>query len=320
MVRTLHVRIGASQGRDTLVMGSYEPDENTTGVPAGTSLTNLTGNQIITTPGTTLFRRNITGYVDVRAADVTIKECRIWGDPSNSTNHGLITARHADCINLVIEDNTIDPGSSGTFWMTGIIGHDFTSRRNRIKNVVDPIGIYNDQAPGSNSNVLVEADFLGPCAWFTTPPDTNQVDGSHNDVIQIQGGVGTEIRYSKLWGKQSTEVGNGASGGRQGATQTQSLSCIQFNDNVGDPYDVYVHDNWLYGGEISVNGSDSSMTAPVGEVVATFYRNRFDRSQWFYPQNVQLYLLDAAEWDTGAGTANKNYFMDNGQEVTVNYV
>jgi len=54
------------------------PNATTTGVPAGTALTN-SGGLYITTPGTVISGRNITGNVEIHADNVTIKNSKITG-------------------------------------------------------------------------------------------------------------------------------------------------------------------------------------------------------------------------------------------------
>jgi hypothetical protein len=311
MVRTISVRVGSTQDRSSLTPGSYEPDDSTTGVPSGVSLTSLAGNQVITTPGTTLYRRDITGTVDVRTYDVTIRECLIRGDGVTGTSRGLVNATNSACVNLLVEDCSLiaDPPSSYNF--TGILGHDYTARRNRIKDTCDGFGVFETGAPGTASLVTIEANYTGPLGWWRAGVDGNHADGSHNDSVQLQGGIGTVVRYNRFHGFNSLTVGNGATdGGRAGLDQTQCLSNLMMNANVGDPYDVEFYENWLYGGEVSVNVSDDNLGV-TGQTIAAIKRNRFDRDQYLVP----LLYQSTATWDIPASGDDKNYYMDNGAAI-----
>jgi hypothetical protein len=82
------------------------------------------------------------------------------------------------------------------------------------------------------------------------------------------------------------------------------------NANVGDPYDVEFYENWLYGGEVSVNVSDDNLGV-TGQTIAAIKRNRFDRDQYLVP----LLYQSTATWDIPASGDDKNYYMDNGAAI-----
>jgi len=322
--RTIDVTVGGPQGRASLVMGSYEPDDQTTGVPAGTSLTTLSGNQVITTPNTTLFRRDITGKVSIRAANVSVLECRVRGTNADTSSTGLIDCTNSACVNAIIEDCTITPDLPGNVHYTGILGHDYIARRNRIYNTCDGFGVFETGAPGTDSLVTIEANSVGPLGWWY--PDPDHSDGSHNDCIQLQGGIGTIVRWNRLYGYQSMEVGDAITyGGREdprfdpignagNPTQTQTMSGVMMNANVGDPYDVEIYENWVYGGEFGLNISDDNLGVP-GQTVAYVKRNRFDRGQWFV--GFPIIYEASATFVIPASGVDKNYYMDNGAAVTL---
>lgn len=313
-----HVSFVGQIDRDALVMGSYEPDDARTGVPSGTTLTSVSGNQVITAANTVLQDLDITGRVEVRAANVTIRRCRIRGDNSIGSSYGLVHCSSGSVANLLIEDSTIACDSSTVSqWATGVLGHDYTIRRCRVYNVEDGIGIFNVASPGSPSNVIMEANYVGPLLWFAV--DAEQIDGSHDDPIQMQGGVGTIIRWNKLWGFMSTELGEGAQGGRNGPTQTQSISCIMMNSTIGDPFDVEIYENWVYGGEVGFNFTDNNLSVP-GETTAIVHRNRFKQNTQYYSfdpdiGNGGIWYVNNATWDFDFGGPNKNIWMDSGLEV-----
>jgi len=82
-------------------------------------------------------------------------------------------------------------------------------------------------------------------------------------------------------------------------------------------------DNWLYGGNQSVNGAGNPYDS--GLDLGDFLRNRFDRTQGAQGgggDNTWTLSL-GADWsghvDVGAGTANQNTYLDNGHPIRVRY-
>lgn len=307
-----HVQFTGQTDRESLVLGSYEPDVARTGVPSGTTLTPVSGNQIITTPGTVLQDLDITGRVEIRAANVTIRRCRIRGDPTITSSYGLVHCTSGSASNVLVEDCTLACDSSTVSqWPDGILGHDYHARRCRIYDVEDGCGVFNVANPGDPSGVVVEGCYMGPLLRYAT--DAEQSDGSHDDVIQMQGGAGTILRYNKFWGYMSTTLADGALGGRQSPSQTQSVSCIMMNSTIGDPFDVEIYENWFYGGEVGLNLTDPALGV-AGETTAIVHRNRFARhTTWF--DDVPVLYLAAATWDFGAGTVDKNYWLGTSTEI-----
>ena len=126
------------------------PDAKNTGVPPGTSLTVMNGNQVITTPNLVLAGKDIRGTVDVRAAGVKIEKCKIT--VQNSWDWFAILTNG----DTIIQDCTISGGNFGV----NIINGGGAFRRNNIfggENAIDPDDgsiiednyIHNMQAPGS---------------------------------------------------------------------------------------------------------------------------------------------------------------------------
>jgi Right handed beta helix region len=106
------------------------PDATTAGVPAGTTLTAYTGPMTITTPGTVIDGKIISGTLRVTAADVTIKNCVVqnygwWGiDAEGAAN---ITIQNCDFTASSSMDTNAAILGSGTF-----IGNDIRNSENGI--------------------------------------------------------------------------------------------------------------------------------------------------------------------------------------------
>ena len=91
------------------------PNADNTGVPAGTALTPYTGLSTITTPGTVIDAKQISGDLDIRAADVTVIRSSITG---NVTVEGGGS--------LTITDTDIDAGDREG---TGLGTENYTASR-----------------------------------------------------------------------------------------------------------------------------------------------------------------------------------------------
>lgn len=300
--------------------GTYEPDTSTTGTIPGATLTALTGDQTITAAGTVIEDRDITGRVIVQAANVTIRNCRVRGSGAQSSNTALVVATHGAVSNLLVEDCTLVPDTPSIWW-NGINGHDFTAKRVNAYHVVDGMGVYNTNAPGAASGVLIEACYIHDLSYFT--PDQNHAgtdNQTHNDGVQLQGGLGTIIRHNRIDAYYATAVGTV---GSIPPNQTGALAAIMLNKNVGTLTDLQITDNWLRGGNIGVNGGGLARAA--GEFLGIFYRNRFSRDQGLQGgggNNTWTVAFDgsypsSAEADAGEGTANQNVYESNGDPVTV---
>ena len=82
------------------------PDATTTGVPAGTVLTTYTGPTTITTDGTVIENKIINSQIDIKAANVTLKNCIIQYDGYFAVDVMGANATIQNC-------KIIGPGGSG---------------------------------------------------------------------------------------------------------------------------------------------------------------------------------------------------------------
>ena len=175
-----------------------------TGVPAGATLTQHVGDIIITTPGTVLDHMDITGFVKVRAANVTISNSIVRGSGPATSNTALIDANNAAVKNLVVSDTTLVPNTPSV-WLDGIIGHDYTANRVDVYNTVDGFGVYNATGTKQYANVTIENSYIHDLSYFNSDP--NHSDGTHNDGIQIQGGANITIVNNVIQGFRSMTAG-----------------------------------------------------------------------------------------------------------------
>jgi hypothetical protein len=184
-----------------------------------------------------------------------------------------------------------------SLWVNGINGHDFTLLRCDISQVVDGAGLYNTFAPGTDLRVKIQSSYIHDLAYYS--PDPNHSDNqTHNDGIQVQGGLGAVIQGNNI---QSFRVG----------TTTVVLSCMLFNDNVGRCGNHVIEDNWFGGGYVPINALDSSLgTSNLGR----FWRNKFDGTSY---KRLTVRRLASVVWDFGIGTVNQNTYVDTGRTISV---
>lgn len=344
--------------RNTLTYGTYEPTYDTTGVPAGTSLTTYNGDITVTTDGAVYDSLFINGRVVIQAANVVFKNCKIVGTnaaPSSSVH--LVDCRPASCVNATIQDCELYPQYRHWNWGDGIIGHDFSSLRNNIRHMTDGVGVYNTYATFPyNTNVVIKGNWIHDMAWWTAattgivhPSDTE----SHNDCIQVQGGLGTVIvgntldamfarQYAHWWVTSlATEpyttvalhslTNQGEAGGpyqtipdrasgndASGRYNWDDLSCIMVNANVGDSAQFVITDNVCRGGNYAVNAGGVNYNGyDFGDIL----RNTFDTKQGAQSSGVpntytiQLGTGWAGHVNSGAGTVDANRYF--GTDVNV---
>jgi hypothetical protein len=344
--------------RDSLLSGLDQPTALNTGAYVGTQDGTLTGNQIITTPGTILENKIINGSVSIRAADVTVRNCYIRG--AATVTSGLVDCGNAACSNALIIDCTIAPGSNQ--FCDGIRGHDFTAKRNNIYWVVDGMDPYNQTvAQPYQTNVVIEQNYIHDLSWWTAasggvvhPIDTE----THNDCIQHQGGGGTIIKGNTLdarYGRQyahwfctgdpqvepytSVALNSLGDGGPHqplpdrgsgseatGQYNYDDVAGLMIGDEVGYSFNLSVTDNWFIGGNFAVNGGGNAN--PGGGVfLGEFKRNRFTRDQGNQGgggDTTQTINFQGAGWtssdaDVPLTGADKNYYGDNNADITVRY-
>lgn len=196
------VRRTASNPRSSLVPGTYKPDNTNTG-HVGVSLpkqgTTSTTTVVFGTAGAVYENLEIYGDIRITAADITIRNCYLRGGshkPGGAS--AVIDCNSAAVFNLLVEDCTIDPHVPSVN-RDGMVGHEYTARRVRVKNTIDGFGVFQTDKVAAvtginDANVTVEGCYTSDLAYFY--PDykvgssgaTWHTDGTHNDGLQIQGG------------------------------------------------------------------------------------------------------------------------------------
>ena len=151
------------------------PDEDSTGVPAGTQLAPRAGNVVVDTPGTVLEGLDIDGCLLIEADDVTVRNTRVrCAQPDGYVVFTGWGARDG----VVLEDVEID-GADVT--ANGIGGSGFVLRRADVHSVQDGIKV-KDRARIEDSYVH----------------DLTACDGCHNDGLQSSGGRDVRITGNNI--------------------------------------------------------------------------------------------------------------------------
>ncbi|HET9657696.1 MAG TPA: right-handed parallel beta-helix repeat-containing protein, partial [Kineosporiaceae bacterium] len=235
---------GPASGPAAPVTGG--PSAANTGVPAGTNLTVHLGDLVITEPGTVIDGLDIHGFVEVRAANVTVRRSLIRGGVATSLR-GVVQNNDPAATGFLLEDSEIRPAHPSV-WLTGVKGANYTMRRVHVNGGVV------DGAMASGSHVRVESSYLHGLVSYAVDP--THPDGSHNDGVQVVGGSDITI------------TGNTILAG------TGQNSVLQVTQDIGPTRQLTFSDNWVDGGTCSVKLTHQGGTA-LGPV--TVSGNRFGR-------------------------------------------
>ncbi|WP_425561306.1 hypothetical protein, partial [Microlunatus panaciterrae] len=151
------------------------PNAANTGVPAGTTLSSYTGPTTITTAGTVIDSKKITGCLNIKADNVTIKNSLIQSGGcffnvlSDNGNTGL-----------KLTDVEID-GQGNTSGDSAINGSNFSCLRCDLHGTVD--------GAKAGSNVVIQDSYIH---------DLSMTSGSHNDGIQSLGTTSLRIVHNTI--------------------------------------------------------------------------------------------------------------------------
>lgn len=252
------------------------PTASTTGVPAGTTLTN-SGGLTITTANTVVDGKNISGDVDIRAAGVVIKNSKISGKVVNDnvSTHNAFT----------IQDSQVGSDTVCSTWSNGAIGiENYTALRVKLLGFTDGFRI-------AGGNVLIQDSFVKLCG---TNPDL------HSDGIQAYGAAGGQnivIKHNVI--DQRSVVGE---------AQTSPIFIPNDGAQQGNQgLQVTVDDNVLAAGGYSLRVfGNLPFTAP------SISGNKIVDGTWGYGP-VDVTCANVGDW---AGNAVVTYDWTNGKVLS----
>lgn len=246
--------------------GTYWPSltANNVGIPAGTTLTTGPTGDVIITSGGTYENLDIAGFMLIRTSQpVIIRNCRIRGwnksFPNGGGDTGLVNCDHGNTnnSNVLVEDCDLIPDYPSP-WVNGILGHDFTARRNRIRNCVDSFACRNATNPSGPVRANLWANYAYDYAYFT--PDyanSNQRPNTHNDAVQVNYGSNVDITGNVFIGNGSPDAGTPPYGIGTGS----GANTADGPDSVGRG--------------VNITGGSSGSTASN----ISIHKNRFDNFQ-----------------------------------------
>jgi hypothetical protein len=291
--------------------GSYRPDARTTGVAPGSSLRQVTGDVIVREAGTVIENQDIHRYVDVRAADVVIRNSIVRGGPP-AGGKGLINATNVNVRNLKIDGVKLVP-EFPTLALNGIQGHDYTARCVDVSETVDGFRAHFAGDPTKPTNVTITQSWCHDLGYWS--PDPGHADNqTHNDCFQGEGAVDVELLFNTLDAYVSKTVGSQ----NYPPDRPQAMSAMMINDLVVagvtyQPSQWTVIGNWINGGFFAVNGGDTALHTNLG----VFLRNTFDYGAYLKgPPTHTIVVGPGVVVNTGDGTADQNVYTD-GKPITV---
>jgi hypothetical protein len=216
-----------------------------TGVPTGTALTVVNGDQTFATPGQVITGKDFHGFVKVTAAGVIFRKCFFRGRATTANASLLDTRKSTD---TVVEDSEFAP-SNPSAGIDGIWARNTSFYRVNIHGATDGMK--------AESNVLVQDSYIHDMSWFASDP--NQGGGAtHNDGVQsFAGDTNITLRHNNI---------DVSADRRANATWQNSAA------------NSLVEGNWLDGGGCTLNFAHRDNAALTGIRVLN---NRFGRKSYF---------------------------------------
>lgn len=280
-----------SNDRESLVYGTYKPDEATTGVLPGVARTDfnspsVTGSVTLSTPNVTYENLNFYGDIVVAAANIVFKNCWFWGGVGHPTsNRGCVTAYgNGNHNGLELHDCTIT-ARSPSYYRDGIVGNTFKLYRCHIYNTNDGIGAFSPAVGNDNCNVEVYGCYVHDLVWWRQDPAHS--DGTHNDCIQYQGGNHFIAKGNRLEAYSVTAEGSTETNKRpapNGKNYAGSALIVNQNPFSGTSptvarwaSGVVIEDNWFNGGYAQLQLVRGNYNNPLSVTLGT---NRYGRDAY----------------------------------------
>lgn len=270
------------------IPSNAKPTAANTGVPAGTQLTIVNGDQTYATDGQVLSGLDIRGYVQITGKNIVIKNSIIRGGTkpctmSNAQNSAPLWVRDdAGATNFTLQDSEIAP-SNATACMDGAWLSNATLVRVNIHGAVDGIKAYD--------NVTVQDSYIHDLAYFAVDP--NQGGGeTHNDGLQSY-----ECNTNVLISHNNIDL----------ATTQTANAAYQITQDAGRACaNIVITNNWLDGGGCTINVAHKVLASLSGVSITG---NRFGHNQGF--GNCTVLLSTRSILTTYSG----NVWDDTGQAI-----
>jgi len=226
-----------------------KPGPGNTGVPAGTALTVVNGDQTYSTPGQVVAGLDIHGFVKVTARNVTIRDSVIRGGPNPKCNSSVLWI--ATGASATVTDTEIAP-SNANACLDGVWATSATLTRMNIHGAVDGVKAYD--------NVTIVDSYIHDLAYFTSDPNQNG-GPTHNDAVQTYEGNQHIVMRHNTFDLSTTPHANAA------------YQLTQDGGKVAT--DIHIDSNWLDGGGCTLNFAHKGGPTPMTGIYVT--NNRFGR-------------------------------------------
>lgn len=268
------VREGRPPPREGLVYGQYLPEAagtglggtgngyGSTGVTCGLSnaslLTNYNASSTPTvtlTSGVPITDKTIYGYVRPPAShgqDIILTNCLLRGGPTApGTTEAIVKADQprSGTGRIILRDCEIWPQTPGLI-VDGVRGNRVVVERCWIHDVIDGFVPYATTSQNSgNAFSYMRGTVVERLRYMF--PDTEHIDGAHQDAVAISGGKEIGIKGNLLYGSSVDLPGSGTNPTHpqiQAAGYAHGAGVIVTN-TVSNPLDntVIVEENWIWG-------------------------------------------------------------------------
>jgi hypothetical protein len=246
-----------------------KPGADNTGVPAGTALTVVDGDQVFSRAGQVVSGLDIRGFVRVTAANVTIRDTVIRGRANPKCNSALLWVMNG--ASVTVEDSEIAPDFPHPC-LDGIWATNAILTRMNIHGAVDGVKAYD--------NTTVQGSWIHDLSYFASDP--NQGGGAtHNDTVQTyEGNQHVILRHNTM---------------DAGSKGNATYQVTQDGGKVAT--DLHVEDNWLDGGGCILNFSHKGGPTPMTGIYVV--NNRFGRHSVY-----QCPILVSLETTLSANSGN----------------
>jgi hypothetical protein len=200
----------ASQIADLYSSSPAWPDETNTGVPAGTTLTTVSSDVTLSTPGQVYENKLVNGMITANADGITIRNCKIVARSDNDV--GILS----NSTNLTVQDCEIDMGS--------VVGHTAITWQNYTALRCNIYGC--DNALWAEANVTIQ-----DCYIHDEVPYDPILD-PHTDCIQMPDDThDISIVHNRIYGGFETPGGDG-NFGNSAITTGSRMDSVTIQDNM----------------------------------------------------------------------------------------
>lgn len=260
--------------------GGCWPGPETTGAPAGETLTVVSGNQTYDSSysGQTISNREFRGFVTVTGSNITFVNCYFRGGTASGNSRLLYVTGGAT--NITVTDSDFEPMNPAPT-IDSVRAINTTLLRVDIRGSTDGMK--------AADGVTIRDSYIHDMLWWASGP--NHGGGqTHNDGIQILNGANIDISHNTL-----------VSAGQNG-----SNAAVQITQDFGTVGTVLIQKNYVDWGGCTLNITQNPLASLNGVSVLD---NRFGRHQAF--NNCAILLGDGV---TLAGYSD-NIWGDNGQPI-----